>query len=445
MSDQANAAVRQQAAILQSEADDLMRATLAIEGEPEAERASAKSKNVNLTRVTVTGQMNVVKTKLDEAITTIRDSMLDTTAKLASVDEAVKEAVKTSGDELSAKGEAAKIAVLETMQNITGMIAQLPGCVSSEQLTGLKRQADQMSKEVYKDQVTPFNRALASFKKCIDTQARSNRSQAQQEQPQQQQAPHPLVTILKNINKDEPKEASTSIFEAKGGVRMCVLEPSKGELLGKLQAFPKLKRCDKNMTSHLLNSKTGVADITEPPVTKKLTKELKGSFDASLFTQVVLPKETAWTSKVYGYQFFGFGENALNINASHMCLMECRLLFKGSMLILGVPYETVPGATFKEKRNHIFQSNHQQMKQMCQAAGTFLHLQIAGQLAVLPTGYLFTLLAADGPCCGLRWSLSSDTQCQNRTLLMMDQLIESHPEMANPSTGYVQFKDWLVS
>ena len=70
-------------------------------------------------------------------------------------------------------------------------------------------------------------------------------------------------------------------------------------------------------------------NVTDPPTTKQFLKELKNTFDPTLFSQITLPEQD-WAKLVYQLQFDGLALQSVSIKCIHMCQMDCRMVLEGS-------------------------------------------------------------------------------------------------------------------
>eukprot|EP00972_Heterocapsa_arctica_P055914 8247635-Heterocapsa_arctica.AAC.1 len=60
--------------------------------------------------------------------------------------------------------------------------------------------------------------------------------------------------------------------------------------------------------------------------------------------------------------YYAFKQNYVTVNVSHMGMMEARAVFEGSCFIAGVPYESVPGQTMKDKRVALATMSYNRLK-----------------------------------------------------------------------------------
>ena len=122
--------------------------------------------------------------------------------------------------------------------------------------------------------------------------------------------------------------------------------------------------------------------------------------------------------------------------------MQNRWLFKGRELLIGLPLVQNPPVTIKELRKRMMTMTVDAMKQAILEFGGYAIDHGPEDLVVLPSGFL-TLVVATEDCMGLYWSCSSDENDTTRVVQTLTMLISEFPECANPSTGNLQFKEWL--
>jgi hypothetical protein len=183
--------------------------------------------------------------------------------------------------------------------------------------------------------------------------------------------------------------------------------------------------------------------ITDAPFIKKINKTLKSNYDGNLFSTLPLP-ESDWKEKVFTPNFICTAPGFAQCNLPHMALMEARLMIEGEQLILGIPISPDSGRLpLKELRKRIHMATIDSLKPMLEQGG-FCIKQTAGEIVVLPTGFLIVQISLSQVWC-LRWSLSSDSACTQRTCMFLDEFLASYPEASMPSTGYQQFSAYLKS
>eukprot|EP00928_Gymnodinium_smaydae_P033106 TRINITY_DN23809_c0_g1_i2.p1 TRINITY_DN23809_c0_g1~~TRINITY_DN23809_c0_g1_i2.p1 ORF type:complete len:745 (-),score=137.97 TRINITY_DN23809_c0_g1_i2:185-2365(-) len=441
---EANNLVRQEALRVQSENDDLLAATMATGGADDGKR-KGKEQSATLLCVRLTGDVKVVKQKLEDHVKSSKEAFESLQNDSEALPEDLQQSGKASVQEVELKLSELTTKVAHATTQISQTMDQIGLATDTSAMNALKRKVDQLYRDLAKEVITPFGVKVRNTKKTLESSMRQFRS-AQQASPAvaAPSPPHPLIPILIRVDADVQDELSTSVFEAKGGHRMAVLEPAQSDLKTKIETHAKVKKAAKAMTTHLLTHSSGVDPITDVSAEKKLFKVLKDNFDPGLFTKMIMPADTTWVSKVFPLQYYGFNPNVVYGNAAHMGLMEFRFCLEGEMIIFGVEYARIPGSTFKDKRSYLLQSNHKQIFDIGKARYSFHHRQVPGQLVVLPTGFFYIYAALEKGCTGIRWSLRGDGQCTNRTQLMLEEMLSSHPELSNPSQGYSQFKDWLT-
>ncbi len=115
----------------------------------------------------------------------------------------------------------------------------------------------------------------------------------------------------------------------------------------------------------------------------------------------------------------------------------------GTVSVLGMPYEQVPGDTVAVKRKNIFKSSVDNITAY-KKHGFVMNVE-AGELIVIPPGYLVVLAVSDtAGSTGLRWSIAGDAQDILRVRASLAAVLSSFPEMRNASTGMQPFHDMLV-
>ena len=153
-----------------------------------------------------------------------------------------------------------------------------------------------------------------------------------------------------------------------------------------------------------------------------------------------IPEALDWGTKVFAPYFTGMAPSAVTVGMAHMCLAECRIIFEGSEMILGLNPNDCIGADLKEKRKNLFMCTVGVITELVRKSG-FAVRHDSTQMVVLPSGFLY-IIASTG-CAGLRWSISCDDEDTQRVQYHLDNVLKAFPECANASQGYYQFFKWL--
>ena len=201
-----------------------------------------------------------------------------------------------------------------------------------------------------------------------------------------------------------------------------------------------VKREFKNLADHLKTNVSGLYNLTEVPKRKAIEKALKQAYDPNLFTQHVYPRNQAWTDLLTTPQLFAYNDKYTQVGPTFMGAMEAFATLDGDAIVAGVPYERIPGATLKDKRNLILNMPIDSVADAIKSGG-FITKMDCSAVVVLPTGFIF-LFASQG-CRGLRWTLNSDAGDKERNIMMLKKILECYPELSNASRGYMQYQQYL--
>ena len=300
-----------------------------------------------------------------------------------------------------------------------------------------------VGKDMMKNDLRDFNTQTNKVIKTVQTLERSLKMQvAKDAEVGEATAPQPpLIHILTTMAESLCTPAG-SIFEAKGGLKACLLSPKTGQdPAAEIMKLSYIKKGQKELTEHIKSNHWGVWQLKEEPKAKKINKMLDAGFDPNVRAKVLLPA-VEWARMVFDTVMFMTGVVHVHVGLGHFCCMEARLLFEGSEIVLGIPQEKIPGSNIKEKRKHLFSATIDTLSALL-AQGGFMHMHDSSKLLVLPTGFLFVFVSTGA--CGLRWALSSDDADTERVKAQLSALMLAFPEMKNPSTGHAQLLDWLVS
>ena len=124
------------------------------------------------------------------------------------------------------------------------------------------------------------------------------------------------------------------------------------------------------------------------------------------------------------------------------CLTEVRFILSGSYVVCGIPYESVPGSSLKEKRRHLFIAQYEELKGLVANGGWMCKVE-ENEAVIIPSGFLHIAIAVEQTM-GLRWGTSGDDDDCERVKFGLNQLMESFLETRNASVGNAAFLDFFV-
>ena len=432
------------------EADDVMMAGMQKKyttGHSGLFEATSKSKSVTLEIIKTQGKLMEVQTKFSELKRTLKSDfkgVLDKCAMLFAVDSEQKETLGKVEQELAGLDVAMSHEVDRVVADLVSQEAELKTCVNLFEINVIRNGLSDILKLQNKNQIQAFKSKLKVFKDTLAREERSRKMRGQQIAVVDEAPVHPLYSILCELAGSVPM-APGSLFEAKGGLKgaLVAVKPAT-DPTSELLKTPYLKKAYKDIGAHCKAHaiRWGVAKMSEVPKRKKIEKLLHKGFDSMIFTTTILPKNVDWADSIYAMQAIGMEDGFLHTGFTHLCSMEARFLIDGSEIVGGISTEAIPGHTIKDKRKFLYMSTVDTIKTLITASGWLLKHDNT-QVLIIPTGFM-VMMCSSGAV-GLRWSMSSDDADLERVKLSLTSLLESFPEMRNPSTGHSQFLDFLCS
>ena len=255
---------------------------------------------------------------------------------------------------------------------------------------------------------------------------------------------NPFWEVVRNL---DVANVATSVYEAKTGVRAAVITTQAAEDLSDTLAKNKtIKMHIKKATQTMLS--TGNPCVGSPidpgtPKCKVIMKIIGKALDKVYSTQHVLP-DLPWAHKVACPELITIDERkskSTKICSSHFASVEVRLYLEDDDVIMGLPFDKVQGATFREKQLYLRSLSIDAMKTLIGSASGFLMKPQAGELVVMPTGFVYA--SATIQTTFVRWMVSSDMDDNRRVMTMLELLTEEFSEFRQPSTGHTQFLEHL--
>ena len=121
--------------------------------------------------------------------------------------------------------------------------------------------------------------------------------------------------------------------------------------------------------------------------------------------------------------------------------MEARLLLQGELHTFGIPARAIPGKDLREKRLFLTSCAQTDLESLVRTGG-FSAAQAAGQVLVVPSGYLMVYIALTD-IVGLRWAVGGDHRDSGRVCVMVDDALTSFTELQGADMGWVPFAEYL--
>ena len=447
---EAMATLRMLAQERETDAEDLLAANAAVAARVEAgevvEADKTSSVSPTLELVKVTAHITVQTSKLETFMSGINDTMEEFREKIDTFfKDGLGETLNKALAELTTAKEDLVKAAKELKDYFQSQTLEVSKMTSVATMRGLRTATDKTAKEFSTGPQKKFLAVKNSFNRAM-TSALKQMKIAQDSSSKRVKPPaslpplHAVCRAYVDMNP-EGHNKSTSLFEAKAGLRGAIVAPTNWESIELVKNLAKSKKAKKDLDNHLKVAKEGYQPILpDVPHIRKIIKELHKCFDASMFSKVVLPSAD-WADKVYAPAYVGAQEGAVCVLMPHMCCMEARILFSGEAIILGIPIGA-GGHGPKDLRKKIYASTVDDIKVLVESGGFCIVHKADDGCLLFPSGFLWVQVNLTASW-GLKWSLSSDEQDCIRVRDCIQKAIDAWPELCNPSTGYVQFLEYL--
>jgi hypothetical protein len=284
-----------------------------------------------------------------------------------------------------------------------------------------------------------FNQASSSMNRATKTEdAESKRARADAPRP-------PLFTSLFEGVDDASVNCSSSVFEAKGGVRPASLPANSLGNFNRVHDAPAMKKALKSVASGL---KGGAPACTQPldagkAVMTKFSQTLGTLVGAELMTKCALPRQP-WSNDVFKPEVIGCSDAYANVFWNTFGMISVNLIMSGDVCFLGIPSDKVPGLTYKDKRTTLMRSTVDDLVRMRSDGGFYMKFldgaSTDGQcIFVIPSG--FVIVMAGKNLRMLRWPIVADDVDTARVKNTLTNLVQSFPEYRAPDSLYVHLAE----
>ena len=254
----------------------------------------------------------------------------------------------------------------------------------------------------------------------------------------------PLYAILFDGLDGNIHNMTTSVFEAKGGVRATALKASTPEAFNQILKAAVVKRGHHRISQALKRGIGCCTDVLRPAnrIEEKMLESLVVvAFGADLRSQRSLPK-AGWAGRIFAFSLYGSNAYTVEVNWPDFGMMQTHIVLSGDVAFLGLPSEQVPGGTFVEKRANVMRMTVDEVSALAKAGGFYAKFVDGvgddGTCGVVvPSGFL--VVTASNNARTFRWSLVADENDVSRVRHTLRNMLEAFPEFRNPDTCYPQF------
>jgi len=436
-----------------SEGEDAMMAAIfcGVEKEKGEEKSDEKNVNVERMRIGLRTQQAVekVQSKLTD-LEAVYDSVKADVQKIVEgADGADKGAMEKVAADLEHSWGLAKAHLLCLSKEVTACQSGLPDASTVPALVAIHEAAATKMKTMCQGATTDFQALVKQIRNQSRAQVRAfgilNAKQRKTEEEATRQKPalwHILVKEWKS-----PTNGSDSLFECLQGVRAARVSVSSENSYQKIIDDTKTRACIRTNLKNLKLGQAGVVTAVSggPGPQKKFKTLVRSGCDIELFTAVVLPK-TDWAFHVFKFEVVTSSSAWASISWPHLGMMEARLVMAGSMVVAGVENNSVPGHSFKDKRDYLAQTTGPGLWALIQANGfveKFQDGQMEGgaNILVIPSGFA-TVTAAEN-CTYLRWSFCGDERDAARANLTLQGLCDSFADLKTGTVPYADYAKYI--
>lgn len=309
-------------------------------------------------------------------------------------------------------------------------------------------ESKQMMQHLVAKPVKDLKACIGATKKYLATEKRKLKAQGEtlaKAEPEVRAAT-PFHTIVTNSASLLPDCSSKSVFEAKGGNRVCLLDPLGNQDPGEaLRSNACVKKAMKSCGAYM--STTGQPWAHEnvmmaTPAGKRIDGILRKGLDSLARTRMVLPDED-WAKKVYAFEISASAENHTIMSPTRFGCCEGRILLDGSETVCAIPMNGIEGDSLVQKRAFLNQMTIDAFQRFLEKTpNVFISKLTANNMVLIPSGFL--LCVASHGSMVFRWSVSGDSVDSSRVRTTLQQLMKSYKEYMLPTHGVIQLTQFLI-
>ena len=436
---------------LSSNDDDMMEAILFAKGKTD-DNASAddnkKGDNIAIDKIKIASHMEVKEHKRRDRIVELeatRDKALAKNERLRTSDGSNAAEVDTIKAELHEKFDAAKAyldgaykAGLDNAQTLLKKATDKAG-VSSAVIDSVN-----CSKKLNQEAVGGFIAYVKRFNQTSSSMARSGvagkaggKTKAEPAPPEKS---HVFVSLFETFHVSR-SNCSTSVFEAKGGLRPAGLSIADESKFGKVRDAPVVKKALKSVNAAIKGGQQAVTQNLEAGagVLKKFEETLVTAVGSEVRSKMALPRAD-WSKHIFVPEVMGTNGAYSNVFFNKFGMMSAYLFLSGDVALLGIPLNKVHGQSFADKRAAVMRYTVDAFQEAAKEENggwyVFFEDGVAPDsndcILVVPSGFI--VVCAMRNAVMLRWPLVADQADTNRAGQSLRAMINSFPEYSAPGS-----------
>ena len=339
----------------------------------------------------------------------------------------------------------AEVAKTYLLTELVGKLSDLVKCVNESktkaQLDEHKETLIELTKAINKGKTEMLVTYVRKFNQTISSIGREASATVKGKKALVQKVESPQFVILMTAVKSDQINLTDSIFEAKGGLRACVMNVNTGESYDKVCSQPLLKKA---MSKVDAATKKGVSACVQKfsgggVIVKRFDELIAQALTPEVRTKAALPKAD-WATDIFSIEAFGSDSADSNVSWPAYGMMQCVFMVSGDAAFMGLRSEKVPGTTFQDKRANALRFTIDDVNRMVADGGWFCRFKdgvtTSGQnCLIIPSGFMVLRAGRNVRC--LQWSLVADQADHNRVRNTMQLLLDSFAELKAADSPYV--------
>lgn len=406
-----------------------------------------KDRVVCTERIMCENKINPIKGSLEKELDGLgkKHVAISGTFKLAieKNEEANRPSLRQAEAEVLEAYQAAKTMLEDTLKQTLAKLDEARRPDNTNSLDAIGRSAASLWKGVHKETAwAEWTHIQRVAKKSVSAVAKVERDD---EVADDVRAQLPPIALAMAAVSTKQSKVSSSIYEAKLGIRAAKLSFADAEFIRKLAAKPMVRTMKKQLLKSHATASYVVGSL-DVPKQRQIHKHLQPKLEASCFAMWPFPKDSAWGAKISAWQLFSVTPSHLHAGVSPFGMTDARLILDGEACFMGAPVDQSDGADSRDKRvRALALSEHALETFIMQAASGWVLKVVAGDFVFIPSGHMVMRRATDEYVTpfGLRWSVAGDAADMLRVQGTMGSVLREYLETKGTATGYGQLVEYL--
>ncbi len=343
----------------------------------------AQNGNINLNKIRLGSKLHEVSQALEEVKAKVDQNLEKCLTKLQPICDDSENpnqatAIESQAEAKTLHAAATKYIQEEVKKGIVEAKDRIEMMTTMQEVPEAKLQITEVRKTFHVGPMSDFATYVKRLNFLFASLSRKTAPAAKRVEKEKTERPKPPLysSLFGGMHEATLINITSSVYEAKGGVRATGLKSSTPEAYNQLGKAAVIKRSLNKVNQALKRGLGSCADTISAGkrIEKMLDQLVTVAFGSDTRSQRALPKAD-WAHRVFAFSVYGSGPCTAEVNWPDFGMMQAQIVLAGDVVYAGVPSGRVPGTTFAEKRANVMRMTVDDISRMVNAGGFFMKFE----------------------------------------------------------------------